>query len=601
MQVDWRLGSWTLGGDYTYSRTREHAFPRQALDWTIPAKTSLGTATPGLSTSGAVIGPRIDTIKESYTRDFRHVESGGSPLVGTGNAFGAYPFDSDALKNFAGSPANPADGYVATLGLRQECESAMQLIPGTAPASTYNFVYAEPCPVCYFSGNQAKSQPNGCLHLQLPPASLLAQAPAGSMRAPDARAPVDMASQWAFRKLGLPLTLPWDRLAPVTVAVIDTGLDYRNPNLKPENIWINPSPGSDRAHPGDVIGWNFVARHNNPVDDVGHGTFVSGLIVAVNPRAQILPIKALDAFGSGLDSAVGRAVVYAVRRGARVINLSVGRQGLTEVHQDVVDYARSRGVVVVVAAGNEGKSLADYTPGGVAGALVVASTDQNDRKPPFGNWGQNVSLAAPGVDIVSLRAAWTDFILVASGGKEYRPGENIVGPDGWHYRASGTSFSAPFVAGAASLLFSLYPNLTGRQVERMLVESADDVEIPGWDQFTGNGRLNIGRAVFADPNAHLTAKVARIQPGQRAGQPVIQVFGTADGNTLRRYRIELGRGESPTTWKTVASESGKAVEAGLLAEFPVREITARGAWRVRVMVEDARGRTREARGNLDVQ
>jgi hypothetical protein len=157
------------------------------------------------------------------------------------------------------------------------------------------------------------------------------------------------------------------------------------------------------------------------------------------------------------------------------------------------------------------------------------------------------------------------------------------------------------VSGAASVLFALYPNLTAGQVARMLVESADDTEVPGWDQYTGAGRLNIARAVFADPNRYLTARIARIAPARQGAQTVVEVHGTADGNTLASYQVQLGQGESPTSWKTVAVEKDRRVVDGLVAAFPVREITARGKWSVRVIVQDTAGRVKEARGSLDVR
>ena len=521
---------------------------------------------------------------------------GGSPITGRADSNGNFQIDTDAVAQLGGQPAQAGDQFRVMAGFR--CQGAMNILPSTGPAQQLNYNYNYWCGKwCALKFGNLFSGADDCSGIQLPPAVMTAQA---ATPAPVARGADPMASQWAFKKLGLPLKLPWDRLAPITVAVIDSGLDYRHPAFKPENLWTNPEPGFDPIYPADVLGWNYILGHNNPWDDIGHGTFVAGLILAVNPRARIMPIKVMDGFGGGLNSDIGAAVIYAVDRGARVINLSVGTKGLSLLHQDVVDYARARGVVLVAAAGNEGESVDAYTPAGVRGVLSVAALDQNDKKPGFGNWGQNVSLAAPGVDIVSWRARNSDFVLVVTGGKDYKAGDNIVANDRWLYRASGTSFAAPFVAGAAALLFALNPNLTGGQVERMLVESADDVEVPGWDQITGAGRLNIARAALSNPNVALVAKVARIEPGQVGGQPAVQVFGTADGTLLKSYQVQIGRGETPSSWKTVAVQADKPVEGGLLAAFPLREITARGKWSVRVVVQDTAGRTREARGSLDI-
>jgi len=550
---------WDLGVRYKWNTT----FPT-------------GTATTGSGTSGYTpFGP----------------SSGGSPFVGVTNATGGLAWDypgSLSGFNWSGLPSKPRLGVTAGLS----CEGAFRPITDGTVGSTVKLPYVEPCEdACFLHNYVPRTEMDWCSTMQLPTGVFQAQ-----IGAP----PADMNGQWAFTKLGLPIQLPVEALAPVIVAVIDSGVDYRHPQIPPESLWTNPRPGSDPEFKNDVLGWDFVAKHNNPWDDVGHGTFVAGLILAINPAAKIMPLKVLDVFGNGLNSDIGRAVLYAVDHGARVINISIGTKAVSDLQQAVVDYAREHGVVIVTAAGNEGIDTAEFTPAGVKGVLTVAATDQNDKKPPFGNWGQNVALAAPGVDVVSLRARWTDFVLVATMGKDYKPGANFVGADKWLYRASGTSFAAPFVSGAASLLFSVYPNLVGKQVERMLVQSANDIETPGWDQFTGAGRLNIVRALFTDPNAYLTAKVSRIEPTQEQGKPVIKVVGTADGNRLERYEVQVGQGEAPARWKTVAAQKGRSVEDGVLAAIPISEITARGKWSVRVLVTDRDGRSKEARGALDV-
>jgi subtilisin family serine protease len=234
-------------------------------------------------------------------------------------------------------------------------------------------------------------------------------------------------------------------------------------------------------------------------------------------------------------------------------------------------------------------------------AFAVAATDTGGRRPPFGNWGQEVAMSAPGVDIISWRARRTDMVLISGAATNYKPEENFVGQGRQLYRATGTSFAAPLVAGAASLLWSRDPNLTIEQVKRMLLQSADDIEVPGWDQYTGAGELNIANALQADPNYYLDAKVTKVQPVRQGGQTVIQVEGTADGSHFKGYTLQLGQGENPAQWKTVGPEAGTPVSEGVLAAFPVRELTARGRWSLRVLVTDTRGKTREARGSLTVQ
>jgi subtilisin family serine protease len=427
--------------------------------------------------------------------------------------------------------------------------------------------------------------------------------------------------QWALPRIGFTPKgsgkSAWDVETgeghPVIVAVIDTGLDYFHPDLKPTSVWLNSQPNKPGDDPNgyvnDLVGWNFVDEDNNPWDNDGHGTFVAGIIAAatnnaqgiagINWGVQIMPLKVLNSFGRGRGFNVARAIVYAADHGARVINLSLGEEFLTRTEQLAVEYAHKKGVLLVVAGGNEGADTEGTAPASLPQVLTVAALDQEDKRTAFSNWGKHIKLAAPGVDILSLRARRTDLILM-SGAKDYKPGQSFVGPENQFMRASGTSFAAPLVSAVASLIWAKYPDLTNVQVERMLLESADDVEVPGWDNFTGAGRVNAVAALKADPTYFLTAKISEVEGAQVGGKPVIRVSGTAVGSRLEQYEIQLGQGEQPTKWKTVAKESGKSVEDGVLAMFPTKELTAKGSWTVRLVAQDGI-KTKEARGSLDVE
>lgn len=420
--------------------------------------------------------------------------------------------------------------------------------------------------------------------------------------------------QWALARIGF--TPPgrgasaWDLAAaarhPVIVAVIDTGLDYFHPDLRRESVWRNPretANGKDddgNGYVDDLIGWNFVDRDNNPWDISGHGTHVAGAIAGINPQARIMPLKVLNVVGRGRSSGIAGAIFYAVKHGARVINLSLGGEQLSRTEALAIDYAHRKGVLVVVAAGNLATDTVDYGPAGLRSAFTVTATDANDKLAPFSNRGQAVKIAAPGVDIVSLRARRTDFVLV-SGIEGYRAGASFVGPSARYYRATGTSFAAPLVTGVASLILSRNPALTREQVERMLLMSADDIETPGWDLYTGAGRLNAVKALQADPDWYLLAMVKQVEPAREGGRTVIRVRGTAVASDLARYRVELGKGEAPSSWKRVGPEGTAPVEDGLLGTIPIREITSRGTWTIRVVARDGAGREREARGTLAVE
>jgi subtilisin family serine protease len=425
--------------------------------------------------------------------------------------------------------------------------------------------------------------------------------------------------QWALARIGFAPkgngTSAWDietgEGKPVIVAVLDTGIDFYHPDLKKETIWRNPKPnkkGDDKnGYANDLIGWNFVENHNNVWDDDGHGTFVAGIIAAasnnglgiagLNWGVRIMPLKIMDTFGHGRAFNVAKAIVYAVDHGAKVINLSLEAEQISVTDQMAIDYAHKKGALVVVAAGNQGSETKDRSPVSLDHVLAVGALDMNDKRAGFSNWGQHIKIAAPGVDILSLRARRTDFILLSQA-TDYKPGESFVGPQAMFMRASGTSFSAPMVSAVASLIWANNPNLTNEQVERMIIESADDVEVPGWDQLSGAGRLNAVAALKADPKYFLTAKVSEVTAAEVKGKTVIQVSGTAIGSRLEKYEIQIGLGETPSKWKTVAKEK-KPVQDGVLATFPVKELTASGTWTVRLVAEDG-VKTKEARGSLDV-
>src|SRR5690606_10808382 len=167
---------------------------------------------------------------------------------------------------------------------------------------------------------------------------------------------------WAIKRVGFTADRDsaWKLVKPdakpVTVAVIDTGVDWNHLDLSWDNIWRNtreiPDNGLDddgNGYVDDIIGWDFFANGNKPWDHDGHGTFVAGVIAArwnngaglagINPKARIMVIKAINNFGHSRASYLAEGIVYAADNGARVINLSVGGKNLTRVEQAAIDYA----------------------------------------------------------------------------------------------------------------------------------------------------------------------------------------------------------------------------------------------------------------------
>lgn len=277
----------------------------------------------------------------------------------------------------------------------------------------------------------------------------------------------------------------------VVVAVIDTGMDVRHDDLIP-NLWTNPGEiagnGIDDDGNGyidDVNGYDFVNRDADPDDNDAHGTHVAGSVAArgddgygvpgVAFEAKIMSLKFMDRGWGGTASAAAEAINYAVNNGAHIINASWGGPGSSYAIRNAIAYARSRGVLFVTAAGNEGlnnDSYASYPANYDLDNIVsVAASDRRDGLASFSNYGSSrVDLAAPGVDIVSTL-----------------PG------DTWGYM-DGTSMASPYVAGAAALLKSVAPSMSVQELRLTLLSSVDPLAA-GASRVATGGRLNARAAL----------------------------------------------------------------------------------------------------------
>lgn len=246
----------------------------------------------------------------------------------------------------------------------------------------------------------------------------------------------------------------------IKIAIVDTGIQLNHPEL---SIKLWP-------------GYNFVEGNLVPNDGNGHGTHVAGIaaaltenslgIAGVAPSASIIPVRALDNSGNGLLSNIANAITYSTNAGAKVINLSLGSSQSSITLENAVNYAWNQGVVVVAAAGNEASSTPIY-PAAYQNAIAVASTDNNDQKSDFSNFGTWVDVAAPGSTILST----------------------YIGS--YYAYLSGTSMAAPHVAGLAALLAA--QGQTNLQI-RNTIQSTCDV-IPGTGVYWTYGRINANRAV----------------------------------------------------------------------------------------------------------
>ncbi|MEW6304305.1 MAG: S8 family peptidase, partial [Verrucomicrobiota bacterium] len=392
----------------------------------------------------------------------------------------------------------------------------------------------------------------------------------------------------------LQCAVAWDVVngAGTVVAIVDTGIDYNHPDLS-ANVWVNagevPGNGLDDDGNGfvdDNRGWDFVGASylspvydNNPIDPHGHGTHVAGTVAATGNNgigvigvawgAKVMAVRGLDNGGTGTDAMLASAVVYAANNGADVINCSFGGPGTSQVLMDAVNYAHSLGCVVVVSAGNSDARAEGFFPASFPNVITVAATGPNDGRSSYSNWGGKLDVAAPGDDILSLRAANT------SRGP-------LVGTQ--YTRLSGTSMAAPHVSGLAALILSQSPTLSSEQVRQVIRVSAQDVNLPGVDEFTGAGRVNAALAV-AVPNA-LEAKIQGPFEGATTAGP-ITITGVAQGPGFSYYVLEYGAGEWPNTW-TLIQQSSAPVNGGQLGEFDPGQLPD-GRHAVRLRVYDASG------------
>ncbi|MDJ0734235.1 MAG: S8 family peptidase [Nostocaceae cyanobacterium] len=265
----------------------------------------------------------------------------------------------------------------------------------------------------------------------------------------------------------------------IIVAVLDTGVDYNHSDLN-DNIWNNSQEiagnGKDDDGNGyidDVFGWNFDSNNNNVLDGNGHGTHVAGTIAAENNGfgvtgiaydAKIMPIKILNDSGSGYYNSIIKGVYYAVDNGADVINLSVAGAADNTNLQKAIEYASSKGVIVVMAAGNDGDPQPHY-PARYAKnwGIAVGAVDKNNNMADFSNRaGSNLLpyVTAPGKKVYST----------------------VSGNDYAYY--NGTSMAAPHVAGVVALMLSANPELTDAQVRKIITETAKNA--PKSESSNGN-------------------------------------------------------------------------------------------------------------------
>lgn len=275
----------------------------------------------------------------------------------------------------------------------------------------------------------------------------------------------------------------------VKVAIVDSAVDTTHPQIQPR-IAINqneiPNNNIDDDGNGvvdDYYGASFVSIPSNNPKPSGHGTHVAGIIAAdpnygpvegVAPRAEIIPAQFIANDGGGSLADAVLAMQYAANRGAKIINASWGGAPcVTSLHNTFLELER-RDILVVVAAGNDGRDIDLYpefpASFNLANQITVAASSVSDFMTAWSNSGfQFVHVAAPGENIFSTVPGGSAFM-------------------------DGTSMAAPFVSGAAALLWSAHPKASAVQIKTALVKSVDVV--PGREfKVSSRGRINVQKAL----------------------------------------------------------------------------------------------------------
>jgi len=280
----------------------------------------------------------------------------------------------------------------------------------------------------------------------------------------------DYINQTAFAQVNLSPAQEQVTGAGVIVATLDTGIDLQHPAFDGDLLLLqNSDLISDTDTPDDIgpgLAW-------------GHGTHIAGVIHAIAPNARLMPLRILDSQGRGNTFVLAYAIEVAVANGADVINLSLGADCDSKVLGNTIESAIAQGVVIVAAAGNDSVST-PQCPAAMPGVLSVAAVDENRQRADWSNYGDWISLAAPGIGITST------FPL------GYGVETDTSGYASW----SGTSMATPFAAGAAALLVEMRAAVAGSQpVAEMLTSHGDDISLLNPEPFHVGRHLNIAAAV----------------------------------------------------------------------------------------------------------
>jgi len=331
----------------------------------------------------------------------------------------------------------------------------------------------------------------------------------------------------------------------VIIAIIDTGVN-----------------GNHEEFAGRMVpGYDFVNNDNDPSDDNGHGTSCSGIaagagnngvgIAGVAWGSFIMPMKVLGSDGSGNDTDIADAIIWASDNGANVISMSLGGGGYTNYLDNAINYAVDNSTVVFAAAGNDNSSTISYPSAYDNCISVGALSPCNERKNPGSCDGENFWGSNYGVGLDFLSPGVRIHTTTMSGG--YTSSFN------------GTSSACPHAAGIAGLILAASPDLNPQSIRNVMQATCDNLDIPGWDSETGYGRLNAFSAVsysLSHPNFILDLESLSfdVSTGQTDQSPVF-ILNTGDEDlmfsvdTTRYYSVDSQSEYTDYDWIDISQDN----------------------------------------------